>query len=175
MLLTMRRGPRTRHPRHDEYEREVHAERGQAHCMARGDCPRSRGRHVARCFDFVLFYHPCKRYQQHAPARSSPPVAAVVPSERLGATRRPVPVDDVHLGRHVGVVPVVRRPSRLVPLPWAVAQPQGTCAACVALALGGAGLPCTHWPGTTAPRRPAAPGRRVAFRTGRRRQGRAWH
>jgi hypothetical protein len=56
MLLTMRRGPRTRHPRHDEYEREVHAERGQAHCMARGDCPRSRGRHVARCFALRTFF-----------------------------------------------------------------------------------------------------------------------
>jgi hypothetical protein len=64
-------------------------------------------------------------------------VAPVVPSERPWATQRPVPVDDVLLGRHVGVVSVARRPSRLVPLPWAVAQPQGTCAACVALALGG--------------------------------------
>jgi hypothetical protein len=64
-------------------------------------------------------------------------VAPVVPSERPWATQRPVPVDDVLLGRHVGVVPVARRPSRLVPLSWAVAQPQGTCAACVALALGG--------------------------------------
>jgi hypothetical protein len=39
MLLTMRRGPRTRHP--EPQARRVRA-RGQAHYTARGDCPRSR-------------------------------------------------------------------------------------------------------------------------------------
>jgi hypothetical protein len=65
MLLTMRRGPRTRHPEPQARRvraRGAYAERGQAHCMARGDCPRSQGRHVASCFaplhgvHFVLFF-----------------------------------------------------------------------------------------------------------------------
>ena len=58
MLLTMRRGPRTRHP--EPQARRVRA-RGQAHYTARGDCPRSRrGRHEAVVLPlsmrtFVLF------------------------------------------------------------------------------------------------------------------------
>ena len=44
------------------------------------------------------------------------------------------------------------------------------CSSCVPL---GTGLPCTRWPNTAAPHRPAAPDRRGASRFDRRRCGRA--
>ena len=58
-------------PRHDGHEREVQAGWGRCGRTVRGDCPRSRGRHMGVIFHLLLrpwFSPPLKRYQQHASA-----------------------------------------------------------------------------------------------------------
>ena len=115
-------------PRHDGHEREVQAGWGRCGRTVRGDCPRSRGRHMGVIFHLLLrpwIRPPLKRYQQHASALSWPRL--VVPSCRPSTRGRrsgPVPARDRLHGRHMCVVPVARRPSRLVTLPWAAAHPQ---------------------------------------------------
>ena len=58
-------------PRHHRHERGVQAGWGRGGRMVRGDCPRSRGRHMGVIFHLSLrpwFSPPLKRYQQHASA-----------------------------------------------------------------------------------------------------------
>ena len=130
MRLTVCRGPTPTPPnhRHDGHEREVQAGWGRCGRTVRGDCPRSRGRRMGVIPHQVLrswFYPPSKRYQEHASALSWHRLVApsCCPSAR-GRRSGPVPAWDRLHGRHMCVVPVARRPSRLVTLPWVVAHPQ---------------------------------------------------
>ena len=178
-----------------------------------------------------FFYHPCKRYQQHAPARSSPRLwrpscrpsawgrrggpfrwmtctldatwascrSSVGPAGSChchGLWRNPRELVQLVCSSRFGwggptlhtlarrdspASPRSARPTRRFPH-WSQAARSRLALMCA----GGQGtLPAsarrvahaeTARVGLeAAPRRPAAPGRRVAFRTGRRRQGRAWH
>ena len=114
------------------------------------------------------FFYPLKRYQQRASARSFSRLWS--PSCRPSARVRrggPVAMINVLHGRHVGVVPVARRSSRLVPLPWVAAQPRALVQLVHLLhALGGG--PSSHAlakHGRPAPPRRARPTRRVPLRS----------
>ena len=109
-----------------------------------------------------------KRYQRRASARSFSRLWS--PSCRPSARgRRGGPVARINVlpGRHVGVVPVARRSSRLVPLPWVAAQPRALVQLVHLLhALGGG--PSSHAlakHGRPAPPRRARPTRRVPLRS----------
>ena len=115
-----------------------------------------------------FFFIPLKRSQQRASARSF--LSPVAPSGRPSARGRrggPVAMINVLPGRHVGVVPVARRSSRLVPLPWVAAQPRALVQLVHPLhALGGG--PSSHAlaeHGRPASPRRARPTRRVPLRS----------
>ena len=83
------------------------------------------GRHFPPRITILVLTPPSKRYQQHASARSWHRLVApsCCPSARVRRSG-PVPAWDRLHGRQICVVPVARRPSRLVPLPWVAAHPQ---------------------------------------------------
>ena len=118
---------------------------------------------------------PPLRHTSSTPSRAAAPVCgALVPSERQWATQRP---------RSGGV----RAPRTVEPRAGRTTAPAASCcgvmgggaapttrAACAARArLSAEGHRARRCPSTTAPHRPAAPGRRVASRFDRRRCGRA--
>ena len=137
----------------------------------------SASRSVAMRRSNVIFgcHPPHLKHTSSTPSRAAAPVCgALVPSERQWATQRP---------RSGGVrAPrtVERRAGRTTAPAalWCGVMGGGaaptTCAACAARArLSAEGHRARPCPSTTAPHRPAAPGRRVASRFDRRRCGRA--
>ena len=101
-------------------------------------------------------------------------LSPVAPSCRPSARGRPggpVAMINVLPGRHVGVVPVARRSSRLVPLPWVAPQPRALVQLVQLLHALGDGPSSHAWAKHGRPAPPAAPGRRVASRFDRRRCG----